>query len=257
MSEESCVRIEIIKTVPFFGGGDSLENRLRNVRLKGFPEVKIYGNAHFECLFLMPEEIMNSLHTPQPAIYQPHLNRIGSLAELFAKKGIDIMNLENAYDFSAWSESGAETQWTMLPPIVETFSIPRHGDGTFNYSPLIGDELSQALAQNNLGINPEAAMMHTKCSGKYSLINDGSHRIHYGFQNHGIKVIRVSGMTPGFPYYAVPQPYSSVNVRDKRDDTAIETKIHVVDSPGHKLLYRLFPSGGIMSGQVRPDKKLA
>ena len=66
----------------------------------------------------------------------------------------------------------------------------------------------------------------------------------------------VSGMTPGFPYYAVPQEYSVVRVHDKRDDDAIETKIHVLDSPGHKLLYRLFPSGGIKSGDVRFDPKL-
>ena len=41
MSDESCVKIEIVKEIPFFGK-NSLETRLRNVRLKGFPDVKIY-----------------------------------------------------------------------------------------------------------------------------------------------------------------------------------------------------------------------
>jgi hypothetical protein len=66
----------------------------------------------------------------------------------------------------------------------------------------------------------------------------------------------ISGMTEGFPYYAVPQPYSNVTLMEKRDDTLPETKIHIVEAPGHKDLYRLFPSGGIMSGEVRSDPKL-
>ena len=88
----------------------------------------------------------------------------------------------------------------------------------------------------------------------YNLINDGSHRIHYGFENNGIIILRASNMTPGFPYYAAPQPYSRVKVVPKRDQAATETKIHVVEEPSHKNLYRLFPSGGIKSGDVRSNK---
>ena len=61
-------------------------------------------------------------------------------------------------------------------------------------------------------------------------------------------------MTSGYPYYAAPQPYSSVNVAQVRDQDGINTKIHVLQDPAHKSLYRLFPSGGIKSGDVRPEK---
>jgi hypothetical protein len=254
MSEENCVKIKILKQIPLFGSGNSLESRLRNVKLKGFPEVCIYKNAIFKTVFLTPEQILSQLHTPQPSVYKPHLNKIKSLAQLFQQQKIDITNLDSAYDFIAESQSGEKTQWTMLPPITEIFHIPSGTGGILDYQPLIGVELKRALDKESLGINRDTLKIkHTSYSRTYNLINDGSHRIHHGFLNSGIKVISISGITPGFPYYAVPQQYSSVAEREKRDDQAIETKIHVIESPGHKMLYRLFPSGGIISGEIRYD----
>jgi len=44
--------------------------------------------------------------------------------------------------------------------------------------------------------------------------------------------------------------YHFVHIEPKRDDGKSD-KTHVVITPGHKLLYRLFPSGGLYTGDVR------
>lgn len=259
MSGESCVGIKIINEVPFFGLGDSLENRLRNVKLRGFSDVRIYENANFEIIDLSLGDIENVLCVPQLNVYKTHLARIDSLYKLFQKQGIDILQLDKAYDFIATSKSGEQTEWTILPPIAEKFFLPATSDGKVDYSNLIGDKLKKKLNEEGLGINLEIKNMNHPLgmSGDVLEINDGSHRVHYGVENNmGSRILVAEGMTPGFPYYAVPQPYSSVGVLEKEDPYAPETKIHVVDAPGHKHLYRLFPSGGIMSGAVRFDPKL-
>ena len=255
MTDESVIKISIIKEIPFFGSRDSLESRLRNVSLRGFPHVRIYKDASFEFIHLSPHEIKSGLHTPQPNVYRTHIDKIRDLVSLFKKNGIDIMHLDKTYDFLAESGNGKLTEWTILPPVVEQFFIPDTEDGKFDYEKLIGDELREALKKEGLWLNPAALELdQTSMDCVYNLINDGSHRIHYGFENNGITVLRASNMTPGFPYYAVPQPYSRVKVVPERDQAAIETKIHVVKEPGHKNLYRLFPSGGIKSGDVRSEK---
>ena len=257
MSNETCVKIEIIKAIPFFGEGDSLETRLRNMSLRGFPDVKIYENASFKYEFLTPKQIVDKIHTPQPSIYKTHLDKIDSLNKLFLEKGINILNLDNAYDYIGFNSKGSQTEWTILSPVTETFEIPKNIQGQMDYSSLIGSKLSESLKEKGLGFNQEVLdLPYPNSGGPINLINDGSHRVHYGFENGGIKILKITGMTQGFPYYAAPQKYSKIKVHKERDDSAIETKIHVVDAPGHKDLYRLFPSGGIMSGSVRSDKKI-
>lgn len=259
MSDENCVVIEIIKELPFFGQENTLESRLRNVRLRGFPDVRIYENAKFKIIDLSLENIKNVLCVPQLNVYKTHLTRIDSLYELFQEQGIDILQLDKAYDFIATSESGEQTEWTILPPIAEKFFLSATSDGKVDYSNLIGDKLKKKLNEERLGINPETKNIDHPLgmSGDVIEINDGSHRVHYGVENNiGSRILIAEGMTQGFPYYAVPQPYSSVIVLEKEDPYAPETKIHIVDVPGHKHLYRLFPSGGIMSGTVRFDPKL-
>jgi hypothetical protein len=254
MSEEECVAIEIVKKFPFFGSGETLETRLRKVQLKGFQNTKIYQNAQFEIAFLTPEQIKQQLYTPQPSVYQTHLEKVDKLARLFSEKGIDISNLDSAFDYIATSSSGAQTNWTILPPVVEVWNIPVIG-GKLNYSPLIGTELQEAMKTNGWSINPHlSALSYNDNANQFHLINDGAHRIHWGFMNKGMKILRIKGVTSGFPYYAAPQPYDSIKVAPIRDINAPETKIHVIESPGHKHLYRLFPSGGIMSGELRPLK---
>lgn len=252
MSDQNCTKIEIIKELPFFGEGDTLELRLRKVSLRGFSDVKIYENAKFKYEFLTSEGIVSELHTPQLRVYRENLNRISKLHNLFLEKGIDILNLNNAYDFIAISESGEKTEWTMLPPVVENFYIPEQ-NGKLDYFPLIGKRLLDSLNEKNLKINQEALdLNHSGKNGFFDLINDGSHRIHYGFENGGIKILKIGDITSGFPYYAAPQKYN-VKVYETREEALQEkeTKIHIVESPGHKDLYRLFPSGGILSGAVR------
>ena len=67
-------------------------------------------------------------------------------------------------------------------------------------------------------------------------------------------MVVIDGHTEGFPYYAAPQPYSKVDVETRRPEFGGQGKVHVLTEPGHKLLYRLFPTGGILSGTVRKDK---
>jgi len=256
MTEQSCVSVEILKEIPLFGDGDTLEGRLRNVKLKGFPDIKIYEKANFESIYLDSNEIKDYLHTPQQRVYKDHLMRIDSLFRIFFNQfGIDITNLDKAYDFIATSETGINTDWTIIPPIVERFFIPKTDNGQFDYSKIIGEELNEELKKRNLKINPEVyGLEYSSENGFFNLINDGSHRIHYGLENNGIGIIQISNMTPGFPYYAVPQRYN-VKIFNTREEAINlpETKIHILESPGHKDLYRLFPSGGIKSGNVRPQ----
>jgi hypothetical protein len=62
-------------------------------------------------------------------------------------------------------------------------------------------------------------------------------------------MVILSSPQRGFPYYAAPKPYSSVH---EELDSEQSDKTHVLTSPGHKLLYRAFPTGGIRNGNVRP-----
>lgn len=258
MSEENCVAIRIIKKIPFFGEGDSLVNRLRKVSLRGFPNVKIYENSEFEPKVMSKEEVFSNLQIPQPNIYKEKLNRIENLYRLFIEQGINIFNLDYAYDFISISESGEETQWTMIPPIVEQFRMPKNYNGTFNYGHLIGEELKKTIQEKGYIINPDIhEINYPRSDDLFNEINDGSHRIHCAIENNfPIKVIIIKNVTFGFPYYAIPFEYSNVRLIEKRDDSEKETKIHIIDPPGHKELYRLFPSGGIMTGSVRSDPKL-
>ena len=251
-AEKKVVAIKITNEIPFFGPGDTLETRLRQVKLRGFP-VRIYHNAKFELDYLTPEQIMDRLHTPQPSVYGKNLGVVKDLARLFSEKGIDIMNLEKAYDFTARSASGEETEWIMIPPIVERFHIPKHVEGGLDYESLIGEELARSLREQGLWLNPELQIVpHTSESGIFDLINDGTHRIHLGYMNKGIKILRVEGMTNGYPYYAAPKSYREVRMTLEPTPETTEMKVHIVQSPAQKQLYRLFPSGGIKTGEVRP-----
>lgn len=253
MISEEVTEIKIVKEIPLFGSGDTLENRLRNVTLRGFKDIKIYEHAQFETIFLTPEQIKTQLHTPQPNVYTDNLKRVEKLRTLFKEKGIDILNLEKAYDFIARAENGEETEWTMIPPIIEEWTIPKSASGKFNYEPLLSEALKRELTSQGLGINPELERLpYSSESGIFNLVNDGIHRVHHGFMNEGIKIIKVKGITPGYPYYAAPQPYSSVKIMPEPSPETTAMKVHIITEPGQKTLYRLFPSGGIKSGEVRP-----
>jgi hypothetical protein len=255
MDAQAVNKIAIIKEVPFFGAGDTLETRLRKVTLRGFPGVVIYKDASFALKNLLPQEIPKRLYTPQPHVHQSYIDRINNLADLFSKEGIDIFQLKNAYDYRAHTPTGEVTEWTMLPPIVESFRITQHASGGFEYEALVGDDLRASLKTNGWGLNPavQTADYHNK-TDVFNLINDGSHRIHGALQKgKSVNIIQIAGMTPGFPYYAIPQHYSLVQVFPEEAESK-DLKVHVVTSPGHKQLYRLFPSGGILSGSVRPAR---
>lgn len=256
MSDSPPTSITIIKEVPFFGpGDDTLEARLRRVSLRGFPDVKIYSRATFRIDTLPAADIPSRLHTPQPKILQTHLDRISRMAGLFARHGIDIFQLTSAYDYRAVSDSGEITTWTILPPAVESFQIPPHPFGGYDYAPLIGPEARAAVAARGWDINPQVCdAVPAATNPHYHLIIDGSHRVYAGYQRRQpVSVLEISGVTPGFPYYAVPQPYSWHQIYPS-EELAEDKKIHIITAPGHKFLYRDFPSSGIMSGTVRPPR---
>ena len=247
-------QIRITQKIPLFGKGNTLESRLRQVKLRGFPEVAIYKNADFTLRPLRAAEVPQVLATPQPHIHQTYLDRIAALANPFAKEGVDIFHLDHAYDYLATDESGEHTQWTMIPPIVEHFSIPAHPAGGYDYRPLLGPDLQTEMAAHGWAIEPRTTTI-PRVATEVRLMNDGSHRVHAGLlSGKGITVVEVQGMTPGYPYYAAPQPYASVRVFPE-EATSEDLKIHVLTSPGHKQLYRLFPSGGILTGVVRPARE--
>lgn len=254
MMDNSVTGIKIIKAFPL-SGKNSLEDRLKRVSLRGFPEVKIYENASFSYPHYDSESAKTVLSISQPHVHQTYLDRIHKLDELFQAEGVDIFNLTEAYDYVALNSSGQATEWTMLPPVVEVFSIPRHAQGGFDYDTLLGPDLQKSLAENSWSLNESAqTAAYHQPSGMYRLVNDGAHRMEAGLQSgRGITVVEIERITPGFPYYAVPQPYTSVRVFPD-DVTSEDLKIHVLNAPAHKQLYRLFPSGGIQSGAVRPAR---
>jgi len=253
MTESPVVAIKILKEIPLDGEGDTLYNRLRKVKLRGFPEVSIYETSQFEAIFFNSNQIINDLHTSQLGVYRTHLNRIARLAELFRGHGINILNLNCAYDYIAIHASNEETEWTMLPPVIERCEIPKTKDNRLDYASIISPNLQAKLKELGISFNPNLARIpHTSNTNIFDLINDGAHRIHYGFENGGIKFLRISSVKAGYPYYAAPKKYN-IKVYQTREDAfkEAEIKVHILPNPYHKDLYRLFPSGGIKSGDVR------
>ena len=244
---------------------EELTNRLKEVRLKCFKDVKIYENAKIKIEELTPDQIKNILYTPQPTVYRTFLDRIDQMAELFAEQGIDISKLNGGVDYIAHDENGEQTQWTLVPPVVEMIPIRFKGEG-LDYSQLLSEELRKAMFEKGHVLNPELNSLWFEAFKKFYLIQDqvppkvpiicdGSHRVHAAFEK-GLEqtLLVIDGPKQGYPYYAAPKPYSVVKVEPERPPEGSKGKTHVLTEPGHKLLYRLFPTGGILSGTVRPGK---
>ncbi|MFH1307640.1 MAG: hypothetical protein ABIH72_02200 [archaeon] len=252
MSDQLVEKIEIQKEFGF----PELRKRMRKVQLKGFPDVCVYEGSDFDLVRLNPEGIRKQISTPQPATYRDHLNRIGEMAKLFSEKGIDIFNLNGGVDYIAFKPGDSEgTLWTVIPPVVESFYM---NAGTFHdhYESMMDSRLNSELKSKGLAVNPELKNLKKDRAETVRLINDGSHRVHYAVDTGISQTLLVaSGIKEGWPYYAAPQSYELVDILPTRPEDGGAGKIHVVTSPGHKMLYRLFPSGGINSGTVRPDKK--
>jgi hypothetical protein len=248
-------KIEVINEFGIF----ELKDRLKKISLKGFPKVRIYEDAKIEILGYSKEEIKKIMFTPQPNVYRKDfLDRIDEMQELFRKKGIDIFELEGGVDYMAindWQKS----DWTLIPPVVEFIPMD-FNNGGLNYINLIGSELRNAMRDKGHVINCEVDALKFKEyqrfheAGKLPIICDGSHRIHSGLEKNIFQnILVIEGIKKGFPYYAAPLPYSTVRLHDERPPEGMPGKIHVLTEPGHKLLYRLFPTGGINNGVVRPE----
>ncbi len=242
----------------------TLDARLRNVKLKGFPDVAIYKPADIEIKSFSPEQIRKDIFTPQPRVYRTFIEGINQMAEMFKKHGINMFCLTEGVDFAAHYQDGKTADWTLIPPVVETIDVGFNPEGGLDYTHAIGPELREAMERDKHQINPELALLNfpeferfREQEGVHAIMNicDGSNRIHAalekGLTQH---LLVIDGTQPGFPYYAAPKPYRIVHVEPERTSGEGSDKTHVLTEPGHKKLYRLFPSGGILTGDVRPDK---
>lgn len=247
-------------------GFQELDKRLRNVSLRGFPDVKIYGNSAIDVRTLSPEQVRQDIFTPQPSVYSPQLEQVYRVDELFSEKGINIFRLNGGVDYEATDDKGKVTEWAIIPPAVEVLPIKFIWGKGLDYSDRIGPELKALMEERGYSINPEVENLdypeyqtlrkvfngHT---GLVPEICDGSHRIEVGVRK-GLEqnLLFIERVKFGFPYYAAPKPYSAVHEESERVEEKLD-KTHVLTSPGHKLLYRLFPTGGINSGNVRSSKQ--
>ncbi len=251
-------KIEIVKRFGF----QELEERLRKVSLRGFPNVRAYESSNIMIRTMTPEHIRQQIFTPQPSVYATDLNKISQIAEIFSGFAADIFNLKGGIDYVAYDENGEATEWTMIPPVVEVLPIRFGLEKGLDYSESIGDELKRLMQEKGYSINPELQNLdypeYQKFRGQAKRIPeicDGSHRIELGVRkNLSQNILFMDYVKEGFPYYAAPKPYSCIHEEPERVEEKID-KTHVLTSPGHKLLYRLFPSGGINSGNVRPLKQ--
>lgn len=238
-----------------------LDARLRSVSLKGFPDVKIYADSDISIQAFSPEQIKRRVFTPQPRVYRSFIDRINRMAGLFAGKGVDIFRLTEGWDYVAIDDAGQATNWTIIPPVVELVDIGFTGRG-LDYSRSISPELKARLDKEGHKVNPALESLWFPEFEGYRgvnsvlLINDGSNRVHAALEK-GIEqhLLVMNAPKTGYPYYAAPKPYSTVHIERERTGGDKSDKTHILSEPGHKLLYRLFPSGGIHSGDVRPDHK--
>jgi len=254
-------KIEIEKEV----GIRDLDARLRNVRLRGFPDLKIYEEADIEIKEVSPEQVKKDIFIPQPRVYRTFIDGLMRIAEMFKEQEIDIFRLTSGYDYTAFYNGGGVGRWTMIPPVIEVVPIFFNAERGLDYSRMIGPTLKEFMERRGYSLNPELLNLDfpefarfKKNPGAHAipLICDGSNRIHAAIeQGRSQNVLFIDGPKPGFPYYSSPKPYSTIHVEQDRESGAGSDKTHVLIEPGHKELYRLFPSGGILSGDVRPDDK--
>lgn len=255
MGDESLKKIEILKEFSL----SELDERIRKIRLKGFPEIEIYKDSNISIQEFSPEKIVSDIFTPQPRVYRTFIDRINNMAKLFLEQGIDIFKLQGGVDYLAIDDEGIKTEWTLIPPVVEVILIKFSEEG-LDYEDVIGEELKKRMLAEGHTLNEELKKMWFEEFNKHlglsniKLICDGSNRIHAAVEK-GINqnLLVIDAPKKGFPYYAAPKPYSKVHVEAERIDGSKSDKTHILSEPGHKHLYRLFPSGGILSGDVRKD----
>ncbi len=242
-------------------GINELDARLRRVQLRGFPNVRAYEKSDITIQRFTPTRIASEVFTPQPSVYAPELKKVEEIAALFQQQGVDIFRLDGGVDYVAFDEKGEATEWTVVPPVVEVARI-RHLEGMgLDFDSFIGPELRAVMREKGYRPNPELGQLNhpeypnTGAATDVLEICDGSHRIEVARRRIINQHVLVIGNTaPGFPYYAAPKPYRLVHVEQVRDEERLD-KTHILTNPGHKTLYRVFPTGGIKSGNIRPTKE--
>ncbi|HII38404.1 TPA: hypothetical protein HA318_00165 [Candidatus Micrarchaeota archaeon] len=266
------LEIKEVKAIPFYlweKNADSIEDRLRKVPLKGLIDakgapVRVYSEAKIRLETLSPTQVRSLLYTPQPRVYRTLLDNVARLQELFTEAGFDNpLQLTQGYDYVAVVEDEGEeleSDWTIIPPVVEENLLPVRGSlkGRIDYQRITRVKppeitFNSALDEYDFGEN--------HYSIPFPIICDGMHRVFSAFEaNVPLNVTYITNVLQGYPYYAHPQPFNRTVVIPTREDAekpeyAGTAKIHVFAKESEKKLYRLFPGGGIKSGDVRPDAK--
>lgn len=238
-----------------------LARRIRAVELKGIrhPDgspICVYRDATITVRQLSADEVLSRLYTPQPKVYRERLDFFAELRDaLMAAGAADPLDLrDGGYDFVSMVEGDdgeiSETLWTMIPPVLEILRYPVTVDyaalgagtlGGFQFLPEVGERRVEAILP---------------------MICDGDHRVWFAVRSgNPVTVLEIDGILPGYPYYALPQRYHKVELATRADgelpENVTHDKIHILVKEDEKKLYRLFPTGGIYSGDVRPDAKPA
>ncbi len=249
-------QINIIRRREIFGSEGSIEDALRQVPLRGYPQVQVYSQSNIKLQTV--ESIGSELATSQPYVFADILKRLNRVRTLFEQEGVDIFNLDCAYDYVASYDGGGEKQWTMMPPVVERISIGEKV-GRLDYTNQLDERINDHMRSTASSINPRAleAKHFAPVNGTphkriYSLVADGSHRVHLAFLSSlGINVIEISdGWINAFPYQAIPQPYNIEVVPTYADKPDTKVRIFGLDEVNYAI-FREFQEAGIHSGSSR------
>lgn len=213
-----------------------LIDALREVTLKGFPNIKPYADAQIDIETWTPKQVMEKIYTPQPTLYSPNLERIKQLFSEFKQHGVNIFGLEHSIDF----EDDEQTQWTLMPPTIEEYNVP-----------LAYQQIHPTLRQHITNEFREYSENQSYAKPVWCIC-DGSHRIETARQlGKPITLLFIKNTNPQYPYYALPQPYSQVEIITERPEGGSPTKLHILREPHHKNLYRMYPTAGLYTGGVR------
>lgn len=182
-------------------GEEELFQKLRQVRLRGFERPFVYKDAMIDIVTVSDAD---TLYPAQRYVLRSQVDNIKSLYQSFLTQNINIFQLRGFLEF--WLEgTNPETDPPIpfLPPLIEE------------------------SWENGLGVIP--------------LINDGIHRVWAAREiGEPFNIIRVSGLSTQFPYYAFPWPGGLGQVDVLRDLPDVYEKKLYRDPTNYKALFRQF-----------------
>ncbi len=180
---------------------DEFLAKLRQVRLRGFGNYKVYQDAQLQFRHIVDTDVLTP---PQRYVLKPGVNKILEIEKVFREEfGIDVFNLRGALMF--WPEGSdpeKDAPIPFLPPVVE---------------------LSQ------------------EATGPIDLINDGMHRVWAARKlGSPVNIVHVSGVPTEYPYYAYPWPGGFGAVEEIDELSGEYQKKEYRNPQNYKALFRMF-----------------